>query len=369
MIANTRHRRFPIAKISSRQPDAVMITGTAEKQQANNWWQLSQYRSPGAIAGGIAFGSMLGLIPKDNLLALFLLAMVALLPINQLFACAVACLVSLVGPWTTPFTDWIGYQVLRWELVGSVLASLYTLPMVPWFRLENTIVMGSMIVGLVLWIPAYYLSLRASIRFYRAITANDVAQLAAASLRHRKPTSPAPTTDFLAPEPKPIAAIGTTTNDLKLETQATALESEPHWLVASSIPPNPDPSSESNLSSQLVSENDSLEGLLHETLIEVIRFKEPIHSSNTQSSKSSTESMSLTDLIRKDSSSSQPLRGNAVETSVSHTGDDPLAVAGLPSNNEQVYRSHMGAKENPLRHLMKHIHGSRESKRDLERSS
>lgn len=118
---------------------------------------LSQYRSPSQIAWGIAIGGVLGLIPKDNLTALAILVLFAILRINQLAACCTAITIWMLSDWFYPVTYPIGSQLLSLPWVIRAIAFLYSFPVLPWTCLENALVIGGVAVGLVSVMPAYLL--------------------------------------------------------------------------------------------------------------------------------------------------------------------------------------------------------------------
>lgn len=65
---------------------------------------------------------------------------------------------SWVGSCLDPIAHKIGEQVLTYQPMAETWAWLYQLPMVPWTRFENTVVMGSLVLALCSAIPVYWLS-------------------------------------------------------------------------------------------------------------------------------------------------------------------------------------------------------------------
>lgn len=111
--------------------------------------------SPEAIALGCALGMMVGLLPKENLTAaaisMFLLATHANLAAAGLSAAAF----SWAGVWTDPLAHRIGSAVLTEPAWQKTFARLYELPLMPWTALNNTVVLGSLILALILFYPVY----------------------------------------------------------------------------------------------------------------------------------------------------------------------------------------------------------------------
>jgi uncharacterized protein (TIGR03546 family) len=345
-----------------------MFSNATKKNTSSFFDLLSQNRSPSAIAGGVACGMILGLLPKDNLLALLLVVLIAVLPLNQLLACVMAGVVTLLGSSTFFLVDWVGYQVLRQGIVSEVLASLYQLPLVPWLRLENTVVAGSVVVGALLWIPTYFVVYRTSKRIYGSITMDEVTQLAAATLRHKagRETYRSESTEGIEAEPKHLDTAHVTDSqamESTVETSSKDSTSTPTSQPLKSHAVSDKSEAEFPLD-QLYAVESSEESILHETLIEVIRFKRPtldaMQTLESETPSPGDQTMLITNYLHKDST-----------TSIGSNGTAPAKpnTTVLPSSGAGHYRSHLGTKEDSLRHILKHIHGSREAKKDVEQST
>jgi uncharacterized protein (TIGR03546 family) len=129
---------------------------------------LAAYHSPRQLAMGATLGMILGLVPKANLIALTLLVLLLLLRVNKGLGLAAAVVSSLLGPWSDPFTHKLGLVVLGYEPLHSTYAALYDLPLAPWLGLHNTVVMGTLLVGLYLAYPMYYATWLAAARWQSA---------------------------------------------------------------------------------------------------------------------------------------------------------------------------------------------------------
>ncbi|MGL4593664.1 MAG: hypothetical protein ACRCUY_02925 [Thermoguttaceae bacterium] len=110
---------------------------------------------PRSIALGIAFGVLLGLLPKLNLLflvsTLFLLFSFASIPI----AAGVAALVSICSFAISPVADKIGGTILVSPLGQQLGGFLHRIPGFPWLFLDNTVVLGFFLIGLFCFIPIF----------------------------------------------------------------------------------------------------------------------------------------------------------------------------------------------------------------------
>jgi uncharacterized protein (TIGR03546 family) len=132
-------------------------------------WIFTLYRSIRAallgkattrqLAWGIALGVVLGLIPKGNLLVPSLAVFVLFLNVNYVIAFATAALITVSGGWTDPLTHSIGQTILQQPDMREMFTKLQQLPLIPWFDLNNTVVLGSFLLGVALLLPVYQLAL------------------------------------------------------------------------------------------------------------------------------------------------------------------------------------------------------------------
>ncbi len=117
--------------------------------------------APSQIAWGIALGMLVGLIPKGNLTA-WLLAVLVLATRANLGAAALSAFVfSWLGMLVDPLTHRLGLALLTSTMLRPFWDWLYGLPLVPWMRLHNTVVLGNLLLGSALLFPAYAIGLRA----------------------------------------------------------------------------------------------------------------------------------------------------------------------------------------------------------------
>jgi uncharacterized protein (TIGR03546 family) len=116
-------------------------------------------RFPHQLAGGVALGALLGVIPLGNLLALFVLLAILCFRINHALMGVVAILVSFSATRLDPYSHLVGEYVLTHPSASQVAAQAWSLPLVPWTDLNNTVVMGSFLIGLVATLPIFALTL------------------------------------------------------------------------------------------------------------------------------------------------------------------------------------------------------------------
>ena len=115
-------------------------------------------RHPSQLAWGLALGCLLGLIPHGNLLAVVLVFGVLSLRVNHAMAALTAVLVTLVAPKMDPMFHDVGTWFFSHPTVAEQMARAWQLPLLPWTDLNNTVVMGSFLVGLVSVFPVVMLS-------------------------------------------------------------------------------------------------------------------------------------------------------------------------------------------------------------------
>ncbi|MFC1597421.1 TIGR03546 family protein [Planctomycetota bacterium] len=114
--------------------------------------------SPRQLALGLALGMLIGLVPKGNLTAGILMVVLLGTQVNLGVGTLSAVLFTWVGGLADPLTHRIGEALLTHRSLEPTWACLHDLPMVPWTGLNNTVVLGSLLLGLWLFYPAYRLS-------------------------------------------------------------------------------------------------------------------------------------------------------------------------------------------------------------------
>lgn len=112
--------------------------------------------NPGQVAGGFALGTLLGLSPGFTLQEFLLWFILLLFNVNIAAALLALTLVSLIAYLLDPLIHQIGFFVLtQVDVLQGVWTSLYNAPIAPLTRFNNTVVMGSLVLGLVLAVPVY----------------------------------------------------------------------------------------------------------------------------------------------------------------------------------------------------------------------
>jgi uncharacterized protein (TIGR03546 family) len=98
---------------------------------------------------------MVGLVPKGNLIALLLSMLLLSLRLNLAAGLLAAGIFSWIGMLIDPLTNRLGYSLLSNANLYGFWTWLYNLPLAPWTRFNNTVVLGSLLVGAWLFYPVY----------------------------------------------------------------------------------------------------------------------------------------------------------------------------------------------------------------------
>ena len=121
---------------------------------------LRSAASPSQIAGGLILGLMIGLSPSFlTLTNLFLVLLLIILNVNIATALFSYAIFSGIGYLLDPWFHSLGYYLLvNVEGLRGLWTTLYKEPLIPYTRFNNTVVMGSFVISLLLLIPVYFLS-------------------------------------------------------------------------------------------------------------------------------------------------------------------------------------------------------------------
>ncbi len=112
-------------------------------------------REPHQLAWGLALGLLLGIVPHGNLLAFAILLFIMSVTVNHGMVAVTAVITSVLASRLDSQTHAVGNYLLTHPDFSPILASAWQLPVVPWTDINNTVVMGSLAVGLAFVVPAY----------------------------------------------------------------------------------------------------------------------------------------------------------------------------------------------------------------------
>jgi uncharacterized protein (TIGR03546 family) len=119
---------------------------------------LTSEVTPKRMALGCALGLWVGLVPKGNLTAIALMMVLGTLRVNLGAGLFAAFTFSWIGSFIDPFTHRIGSLLLSAEWLRPVWTSMYDTPLVPWTGFNNSVVLGSFLLGMLLLYPCYRLT-------------------------------------------------------------------------------------------------------------------------------------------------------------------------------------------------------------------
>ncbi len=129
---------------------------------------LRSGESPSLIAGGFTMGFFIGLTPFWTLQNMVILAVAILTKINLSAVFFSILLFGFVAYFFDPLFHSLGYFFLvKIETLYGFWTSLYNWPLTPYARFNNTVVMGSLIIALLLATPVYFVAKQGIVAYRR----------------------------------------------------------------------------------------------------------------------------------------------------------------------------------------------------------
>ncbi len=113
---------------------------------------------PGDIAHAVALGLFLAILPKNNLTFTFLFFLSIFIRINKGAFFIAFILFGFVTPFMDVLINNIGFWAVQLLFLRPIFIALENIPFVALFKLSNTMVLGGIIWGLILYIPVYILT-------------------------------------------------------------------------------------------------------------------------------------------------------------------------------------------------------------------
>ena len=136
---------------------------------------LNSNSRPSELASGIAFGFLLALIPGGNLLWISIFVIAFFLKHNIAALLLSMGLFRLFISVFDPLLDLLGGTVLGYPQLHDLFTSLYNIPLLPYSNFNNSIVMGGFVLGIILWLPVFFLFIFA-VKIYRKKFASRIAE-------------------------------------------------------------------------------------------------------------------------------------------------------------------------------------------------
>ena len=116
---------------------------------------LGANSKPSQIANSFCIGFILGVMPKNNLLWWLVFVFFMFVRINKAGYFIMMLLGAFISPYLDPTFHKIGEIVLTYEPLVPVYSKLLEIPFVGFTRFNNTIVCGSLVAGIIAYIPLY----------------------------------------------------------------------------------------------------------------------------------------------------------------------------------------------------------------------
>lgn len=116
---------------------------------------LNSNSKPSQIANSFCIGLILGFMPKNNLLWYMLFIFFAFVRINKCGYYIMILIGTLFAYLLDPVFDKIGWAVLNFAPLENFYVWALDVPFVGFTKFNNTIVAGSLVFGLLMYIPFY----------------------------------------------------------------------------------------------------------------------------------------------------------------------------------------------------------------------
>jgi uncharacterized protein (TIGR03546 family) len=138
---------------------------------------LNSEESPNQVAVGFAYGALIGLLPLKGLLPPVLVFLSFLININLGMVALGTLLFKVIAFAVDPVANHLGYTLLtQIAALRPFWTRLYNMPIVPYTRFNNTIVLGSFVIGVIGMIPLFFFAKWAVLQ-YRAKVRDKILKL------------------------------------------------------------------------------------------------------------------------------------------------------------------------------------------------
>lgn len=117
---------------------------------------LNQNSNPSEIANAVCCGMILGFMPKNNALWYIIAIFCFFLRIQKGSYIISTFLFSLLSPCLDFWFDFFGYFILKLDFMQPVFVALMKIPLIGYTKFYNSIVMGSLLTSLILYIPMFF---------------------------------------------------------------------------------------------------------------------------------------------------------------------------------------------------------------------
>jgi uncharacterized protein (TIGR03546 family) len=123
------------------------------------------------VAAGLACGVILGFSPMLSIQAMLVLFLIFFFRIQMGAAFLSAFFFKLVAFVVDPIADVLGRSILEAPGLRPLFVEMYNLPLLPMTRFNNSIIMGSGVIGFVLVVPAFFIFKKLIIKYQVTVLA------------------------------------------------------------------------------------------------------------------------------------------------------------------------------------------------------
>lgn len=120
---------------------------------------LSSNTAPAEIAHAFACGVMLGFLPKGNLLWLILFVFIFFMRIQRGVLVITMFASSMLTIFVDPIFHSVGYKILTAQNLIPFYTKALNVPFVSFLMLHNTVVIGSLVCSLAIYIPLFIVAM------------------------------------------------------------------------------------------------------------------------------------------------------------------------------------------------------------------
>lgn len=124
-----------------------------------------------SIAMGMTCGFILGMTPVLSLHSLLIFLILFFFRIQIGAAIIMAFFFKLAAFILDPLFDLVGKKVLEMDVLQGIFTTLFNMPIVPYTRFNNSIVMGSAVVTIILSPLVYFLSQQFILKYREVVVA------------------------------------------------------------------------------------------------------------------------------------------------------------------------------------------------------
>ena len=128
------------------------------KQIFNLFKLINSDTGENQLAAGIACGFILGFAPGFSLQTVLVITMIFFLRIQMGAAFTSAFFFKIIAWMLDPLFDSVGKVILEIGSLKGLYTTMYNLPIIPFTKFNNSVVMGAMIISIILFPVLYVLS-------------------------------------------------------------------------------------------------------------------------------------------------------------------------------------------------------------------